>query len=142
MREGTLVRAHLCASERKRNSKFLSANYKAASSITNWHWEAEPWELKPSKFKMFFMGELVRGGGALPMSSCPGTAPAHAWVRMSCCGEGALPRSRVPGRATGLPVLTDGLFFDAVDYNLSRVWPLVGPGLDELLINRGTGCCL
>lgn len=45
------------------------------------------------------------------------------------------------GRVTGVVVLMGGLFFDAVDYNLC-VWPLVGLGLDELLINCDTGCCL
>lgn len=61
---------------------------------------------------------------------------------MGLCGASALLHSCIPGRATGVLVLTDGLFFDAVDYNLSCVWPLVGLGLDELLINCDTGCCL
>lgn len=30
----------------------------------------------------------------------------------------------------------------AVGHNLSCVWPLVGLGLDQLLISCDTGCCL
>lgn len=96
MREGTLVRAHLCASERKRNSKFLSANYKAASSITNWHWEAEPWELKPSKFKMFFMGELAR---VLLSWDSPRTRVGEDELLWGG-GSAALPRPRQGHRAS------------------------------------------
>lgn len=44
-----VVRAHLCEFKRKQNSRFLSANSKAANSVTNWPWEAMPWELRPSK---------------------------------------------------------------------------------------------
>lgn len=44
--------------------------------------------------------------------------------------------------ATGILLLMDGLFFNAMDYNLSGIWPLVGLGLDKLLINCDTGCCI
>jgi len=92
------------------------------------------------------VGSLQEAG----MLSCvplPWTAPARTWKRLSCCrkglcGEGARLPSRIPGTAAGVLVLADGLFFGAMGYNLSRVWPLVGLALDELLINCDTGCCL
>lgn len=68
------------------------------------------------------------------LSQCP---PASA-----CGCRAALLGSRLPGRATGLLVLMGGLFFDAVDYTLSCVWPFVKLGLDGLLINCDIGSCL
>lgn len=88
-----LVRAHLCESKRKQNSKFLSANYKAANSITNWYWEAKLWEPKPSKFRVFFMQGARKGwlwwpacpgGRAALLCSCPlagpGMSPGSGWL--------------------------------------------------------------
>ena len=85
--------------------------------------------------------------GTLSMPPPALGAPARAWKGLSwgrrgLCREGALSHSHIPGRAAGVLVLMDGLFFDAVHYNLSCAGPLVGLGLDELLINCDTGCCI
>lgn len=103
-------------------------------SGTNWYWDAKPWELKPSKLQVLLVQELAGDGRAAP---CP---PASASPACGC--RAALLGSGLPGRAAVLLVLMGGLFFDAVDYTLSCVWPLVKLGLDGLLINCDIGCCL
>lgn len=55
---------------------------------------------------------------------------------------GQLCSAPAPWQGPECLLVVGGLFFDVVDYNLPHVWPLVGLGLDELLINRDICCCL
>lgn len=62
--------------------------------------------------------------------------PAGSWW------EGSSALLLPPWQGPECLLVVGGLFFDLVDYNLPHVWPLLGLGLDDLLINRDICCCL